>query len=126
MSWSGSTPAGHALARGRSAAVPSSAKAPAGLETRSWRARRLFARVITKPSWDAAVRGGGWGFGKAEEERIVELFAATTQCRPHLAPAVVWAPIRATEDPRDTPCRVAGKLRSLTVRYSPSDEDPGD
>jgi len=46
-----------------------------------------------------AGRGGGWGSGKAEEERIIaELFATTTT-----PPAVVWAPIRAAEDLRDTP-----------------------
>ena len=45
-----------------------------------------------------AGRGGGWGSGKAEEERIAELFATTTT-----PPAVVWAPIRAAEDLRDTP-----------------------
>ena len=36
--------------------------------------------------------------GKAEEESIVELLATTTT-----QTVVVWAPIRAAEDPRDTP-----------------------
>jgi hypothetical protein len=36
--------------------------------------------------------------GKAEEEPIVELLATTTT-----QPVVVWAPIRAAEDLRDTP-----------------------
>jgi hypothetical protein len=36
--------------------------------------------------------------GKAEEEPIVQLSATTTT-----RPAVVWAPIRAAEDLRDTP-----------------------
>ena len=35
--------------------------------------------------------------GKAEEESIVELLATTTT-----RPVVVWAPVRATEDLRDT------------------------
>jgi len=36
--------------------------------------------------------------GKAEEESIVELSATTTT-----RPVAVWAPIRAAEDPSDTP-----------------------
>jgi hypothetical protein len=36
--------------------------------------------------------------GQAEEEPIAELSATTTT-----PPVVVWAPIRAAEDPRDTP-----------------------
>jgi hypothetical protein len=36
--------------------------------------------------------------GKAEEESIAELLAAATT-----RPVVVWAPIRAAEDLRDTP-----------------------
>jgi hypothetical protein len=36
--------------------------------------------------------------GKAEEEPIAELWATTTT-----APEVVWAPIRAAEDPRVIP-----------------------
>jgi hypothetical protein len=39
---------------------------------------------------------------KAEEESIAELLA-TTQCWLYLGPVVVWAPIRAAEDLRDTP-----------------------
>jgi hypothetical protein len=35
--------------------------------------------------------------GKAEEEPIAELLAATTK-----PPGVVWAPIRAARAPRDT------------------------
>jgi hypothetical protein len=38
--------------------------------------------------------------GKAEEEPIVELLVTTAQCLPALGPVVVWAPIRAAEDPR--------------------------
>jgi hypothetical protein len=36
--------------------------------------------------------------GKAEEEPIAELWATTTT-----QPVVVWAPIRAARDPRNTP-----------------------
>jgi hypothetical protein len=35
--------------------------------------------------------------GQAEEEPIAELWATTTT-----RPVVVWAPIRAAEDPQDT------------------------
>jgi len=52
--------------------------------------------------------------GKAEEESIVELLATTTPGSPAKTrqrfrwggatrPVVVWAPIRAAEDLRDTP-----------------------
>src|SRR6202035_3347549 len=47
--------------------------------------------------------------GQAEEEPIAELSATTTT-----PPVVVWAPIRAAEDPRDTPYdRGPGSRRTL-------------
>jgi hypothetical protein len=40
--------------------------------------------------------------GQAEEESMAEPWATTTLCCHHLAPVVVWAPIRAAEDLPDT------------------------
>src|SRR6266851_2613525 len=48
--------------------------------------------------------------GKAEEEPIAELLATTTT-----PPVVVWAPIRAAKDLRDTPLCRGGVFSALAL-----------
>jgi hypothetical protein len=60
----------------------------------------LFRALLGRVPWILVDAGGDPGVDPArcEEEPIAELSAAATT-----PPVAVWAPIRAAEDPRDTP-----------------------